>query len=358
MTDVAEAGKHEKQPWFAFKVLSRTPLLTFSSSELNRIPLVRLASIAPEVFDVPVGLHLLHISHTIERPNAATNLAATIAQARAALPGHVFVVLTATEMEGYLLADLGVPSLLANGLIFTDERIWKPTPPTMPGLRVYDAIYSARLSPGKRHALGAKIENLLLVYPHALSDSEDIAQARVKEILPAAFFANHQLGGGKYRIFGIAEMVRLLGHAQVGLCLSSIEGCMRASMEYLLCGLPVVSTRSIGGRDRYFLGGYCRQVEDDADAVAGAVRELRGLGLDRRRIREHVAELLAFDRYNFLTNVNKLAKTVLGQEGILPAIDPFIGSIEKFVSLDSIVEDLRKKCGLAPTVAGDGIQKG
>ena len=32
-------------------------------------------------------------------------------------------------MEGYLLAREGVPSLLGNGLIFTDERVWKPTPP-------------------------------------------------------------------------------------------------------------------------------------------------------------------------------------------------------------------------------------
>jgi glycosyltransferase involved in cell wall biosynthesis len=43
-----------------------------------------------------------------------------------------------------------------------------------------------------------------------------------------------------------------LARAVVGLCLSTVEGSNYASMEYMLAGLPIVSTPSIGGREVYF----------------------------------------------------------------------------------------------------------
>jgi glycosyltransferase involved in cell wall biosynthesis len=49
---------------------------------------------------------------------------------------------------------------------------------------------------------------------------------------------------------------------------------MFASIEYLLCGLPVVTTRSIGGRDVFFDPAYVEWVEDDPEAVAQGVRNL------------------------------------------------------------------------------------
>ncbi|WP_164127899.1 glycosyltransferase, partial [Stenotrophomonas maltophilia] len=50
---------------------------------------------------------------------------------------------------------------------------------------------------------------------------------------------------------------RVYNQAAVGLCLSAVEGAMCASMEYLMAGLPVVSTPSVGGRDVYFDPDYC-----------------------------------------------------------------------------------------------------
>jgi glycosyltransferase involved in cell wall biosynthesis len=217
--------------------------------------------------------------------------------------------------------------------------------PTIPGLRIYAAIYSARLDPSKRHELAAKIASLLLVYPYAISDSNDAAYRRMKAILPQAMLANHEFGAGTYEKFGPAAVVKLLGHARVGLALTAAEGCMRASMEYMLAGLPVVSTRSIGGRDRYLHGNYCRIVGDDPDHVARAVWELCDLNLDRRRIRVHVAELLAFDRYNFLLNANKLVKSVLGRDDLMPSIEPLMGAVAEFEPLDRIAAALRKRTG-------------
>ena len=253
------------------------------------------------------------------------------------MPGHRFVPLTGSEMDCYQLAREGVPSLLGNGLIFTDERVWKPTPPLLPGLKIYDAIYSARLASSKRHELAAEVESLLLVYADSIQWPNDVAYEKIKAILPRAYFFNHEAGGDRYAFLDAKTMAMIMAHGRVGLCLSAVEGSMRAAMEYLLSGLPIVSTRSIGGRDRYFLGGYCRIVDDDPSAVAQAVRELVGRKLDRRRIRAHVAELLAFDRYNFLLNARKITKAILDRDDLLPEIEPLIGSIERFRELAEIV---------------------
>ncbi len=333
----AEQGK----PWYTTKVLARDPLITLSTAGFNEFHVVQLATELPALFDVPRGFHLLHFTHTIEAWHAPDNIAEAYARAKVALPGHEFLALTASETESWLLARLGVPSLLGNGLIFTDERVWKPSPPIVPGLRVYDAVYSARLAPSKRHELASAVKSLLLVYPHSLTASETEAYERVLAILPHAFFANHEAGKGSYVKFDAANMVRLLGHAQVGLCLTKVEGCMRASIEYMLAGLPVVSTKSTGGRDRYLMGPHCRIVPDDPDQIAATVRALRDAALDRRRVRAYVAQLLAFDRYNFLSQLNRIAERLFGQPNLFPSFEPFIGAVARFRPHDEVVAMVR-----------------
>ena len=341
MVEPAKTGAEMDQPWFMAKVLRRDPLVTITSAGLSEFHVLQLPALLPELFDVPRGLHLLHFTHTIESWHGPDGIAAAYERAKAALPGHEFLVLTASETEGWLLAQRGVPSLLGLGLMFADERIWKPSPPIVPGLRVYDAIYSARLAPNKRHELASAVNSLMLVYGHSLAQSEDDAYQRVRALLPQAFFANHDVGQGAYMKFDEAAMVKLHGHAQVGLCLSKVEGCMRSSIEYGLAGLSIVSTRSIGGRDRYLIGPHVRMVPDDPDRVAAAVRELCDAALDRRRVRSHVAQLLAFDRYNFLLQLNKIVERLLNRSDLFPDIEPFIGSVTRFRPLKEIVLQLR-----------------
>ena len=332
-------------PWFMTKVLRRDPLVTFSSAGLNEFPILQLPSVLPELFDVARGLHLLHFTHTVEAWHAPDNVAAAYARARAALPGHEFLALTASETESWLLAQRGVPSLLGSGLIFTDEQVWKPVPALVPGLRMYDAVYSARLAPNKRHELASSINSLMLLYAHSLVEREYDAYQRVKAILPQAFFANHEAGRGDYVKFDPETMVKLLAHAQVGLCLTKVEGCMRASIEYMLAGLPVVSTKSTGGRDRYFFGPQCRIVPDDPDRIAAAVIELRDANLDRRRVRGHVAQLLAFDRFNFLSQLNRIAERYFEKADLFDSFKPFIGTIARYRPLDEVVQNLRASPG-------------
>ncbi|MFZ6763136.1 glycosyltransferase [Pseudoroseomonas sp. WGS1072] len=97
------------------------------------------------------------------------------------------------------------------------------------------------------------------------------------------------------------RVVALLNSSEVGLILSAAEGACYASLEYLLCGLPVVSTPSLGGRDAFYDAANAIIVEPKAEAVrdgvALALRQLREGEMDREAIRrEAVARMAGFRR--------------------------------------------------------------
>jgi glycosyltransferase involved in cell wall biosynthesis len=82
-----------------------------------------------------------------------------------------------------------------------------------------------------------------------------------------------------------AEVNLHLNQSRVGLILSSLEGGNYASMQYLLCGLPVVTTRNRGGRDSFFHEDYVIWADDNPTSVAQAVSELISRDLDPMQIR-------------------------------------------------------------------------
>jgi glycosyltransferase involved in cell wall biosynthesis len=339
-TIAGEAAPEKPEAWLYVKILSARPLITIMGIPPGLGGFDEVAKGAPEVFDTLRGLHLLHIVHNLETGQAGV-LAEEIAKAQKTFPGHFFLPLTATGHESYLLAQHGAPSLLANGLIFTDEKLWRPRTAQIPGLPMFDAVYTARLDPNKRHELAKSVDRLMLIYGYSLSQPLAEAYKRIRTILPNAFFANHRLADGIP--LAPESVCRLYAHSRVGLCLSAVEGCMRGSMEYLLAGLPVVSTPSIGGRDRYFAAPYCRIVEADPDTLAGAVHELAQDSLDRRKIRDHVAQMIGFDRHNFMINVNKIAKLHLGRDGLIPSMVPMIGALSTNLPASAVIRRVRKE---------------
>jgi len=65
---------------------------------------------------------------------------------------------------------------------------------------------------------------------------------------------------------------------------------MYASMQYLLAGLPVVSTKSRGGRDEFFAREYVRIVADNQEAVAAGLREMLDCKVPPEEIRRRTLE--------------------------------------------------------------------
>ncbi len=145
----------------------------------------------------------------------------------------------------------------------------------------YDAIHIAGMHDVKRHELAHRIRQLYVV----TYDGEDLHAYR-PELSHADF-------NRKY--LAPAEVSELINASVSGLCLSASEGAMFASMEYLMCGLPVVTTPSRGGRDEFFDAVNSILVDPEPDAVLEGVqawkRDPPDPALIRRRVLEQVKEI-------------------------------------------------------------------
>lgn len=330
-------------------VVNTSPLVVFTQANA-KIPAGAVTAYAPDLLVDKPALHLLTCSWTLEH-GLAKVLAEGIAQMQVQLPLSRFLVLCANDMEVLACGEVSLDAIVASGQIFVDEHIWHPAPHRT--ARSYTAVYNARLDALKRHELAARIPNLLLTYAWSIDDSQDGSAARVRKLLPRATFANHDFSGGNYRAIALPQVNQLLGQAEIGLCLSAVEGSMRAAMEYLLAGLPVVTTPSVGGRDRYFAGAYCRTVPADAEAIADAATELAGLQLDRQRIRRHVGDMVAFDRHNFLLALNKHARKVFGiRHDLFRSFSPFAGHISRQVDARQFRRQLQAADGVGRQAEG------
>jgi len=170
----------------------------------------------------------------------------------------------------------------------------------------YDAIVNSSALAWKRVHLCAGIENLCCVQrglaPEILGDRFD-----VRTLSPR--FVND-------RALAKAEVAALANQSFCGVILSACEGACLASTEYLLCGLPVVSTPSVGGRHVWYDDENSIIVEPDVDAVRDGVAEARRRAVSGEmsgsRIRENALKL----RDRFASNAEKLIGGYLDEYGI------------------------------------------
>lgn len=196
-----------------------------------------------------------------------------------AYPNHEFIYLAPSEEDAERLRRCGVPAFFCHQNALIDERIYN----IRQLQKSYDAIYNARLDPFKRHFLAKKIPSLALIY-YNMSGQEGIDyQAKVFRTIPHAIPLN--MASGSYRFLGHPEINAFICRAWTSLVLSESEGGNYASVEYLLSGVPVVSTRSTGGRDHFLNPEFCRIVDPNPAKVAAAVQELKEMRIDPKNIR-------------------------------------------------------------------------
>jgi hypothetical protein len=88
---------------------------------------------------------------------------------------------------------------------------------------------------------------------------------------------------------------------------------MFASVEYLLSGLPIVTTPSLGGRHVYHDAEYCWTVPADPRSVADAVQGLKAKGIPRSYIRDRILRRLQPDRARFMRLINAILEECRSQ---------------------------------------------
>lgn len=171
------------------------------------------------------------------------------------------------EIDAY--ESVGIPATLINHNAWLDENGHLRV---MAEDKIYDAIYSARLVEFKRHHLAAKVRNLALV-------AGNTHRTGPSAVAPPHAYLNE-------KPLPEPEVAVMMNRSRVGLLLSAAEGACFSSGEYLLCGLPVVSTPSRGGRDIWYNEYNALIVDADPDAVAAGVEYFLANPRDPQRIRQ------------------------------------------------------------------------
>ncbi len=221
--------------------------------------------------------------------------------AKARHPNLTLTVMTETDRAAEAYRRIGVDAFQANPNAFVDERPFAPDPEAP---KDFDAVYTARFAPFKRHDLAAQVEQLALI---SAADYDDLeSAAAILRALPGVSYCNLDPETGELWFLGRRGVADVLNRSRCGLALSAEEGGMRASIEYLYCGLPVVSTASKGGRALFFSPHFVEIVEAEPTAVAKGVERFRTDPPDPRMVRERTLERVLRIRARFLERLSKV----------------------------------------------------
>lgn len=276
-------------------ILSHDPLIIYVRPRPRPFGLATIA--ARQLIDRPCTV-IVRVMWSLEVPFRRFYFAAAYHLYRRRYPRMRIIIAANTEKEVVRLRTLGVEAIDANHNIFVDETVFKPLANVKPK---FDAVYNANFSAFKRRHLAAEIASCIHISYVAdpTRRHDPIAElASAKAQFPHHHFAN-RVTQGKVRRNSPATVNRNLALARVGLCLSAVEGAMTSSMEYLLAGLPIVSTPSRGGRDRYFHKDTSLIVEPNPRAVREAVAALIARDIPRDYVRDTTLKLIAPQRQAF-----------------------------------------------------------
>jgi hypothetical protein len=211
---------------------------------------------------------------------------------------HGLTFLCNTDGEVESLRAHGLSCVAVNHNCLVDDFRYRPLPGVEPE---YDAVYNACIAEYKRHNLAVEIERLAFIfYRNPASQLNFRAEvARLQSKMPAARFVNELTPDGCRWLSG-EEVNEVMARSRVGLCLSAEEGAMRASVEYLFAGLSVVSTPSVGGRERYFDDEYCIIADPDPRSIRDAVQALVARSVPREFIRARTLAKVERDRARYI----------------------------------------------------------
>ena len=180
--------------------------------------------------------------------------------------------------------------------IFLKEDLFtlrNPSTPTIIDRANPLCVVSSKPLPMKNHYLSAPIPNKVFV--------SYINKIRAQEIKNEFNFSKLHFS------IPSADVVSVFHEADFGAIFSTAEGACFSSNEYLLTGLPVLSTYSKGGRDFFYDASNSVQVEPNVKAVAAGYEKIKQLivnpNFNRSKIREGVLAKVKPLRHNLVAHL-------------------------------------------------------
>jgi hypothetical protein len=251
-------------------------------------------------------------------------------------PEHRLIYLANNQEQLDGLTKRSLPAILFNQNAIIDERLFTFMPEIQ---KKYSAIYNALMAPYKRHYLAYDIKDLAVITAVKNSSGEKLLAETKKSLRGASWlnFPNNDVRVDNYQHIPQKDLATHLNLARAGLCLSKLEGAMFASIEYLLCGLPIVSTYSSGGRDAFFEEDYVVLVEDNSSAVKIGLDELLGRCVSGEHIRARTIAKINEHRLSLVKFIQDectaKGQTVSEQELYDSIFPSQIYSLKKFYSI-------------------------
>ena len=285
-----------------------SPKITFFYVLLERPPVYVVSSGSTLKHGVEMALHHAQgrACHILARPSWYLPMLAPMVVhidrwLRQVHPSAKLVSMVTTEADGQYIANLGVDAIWAHNLAFVDEHIFFPESGVA---KLYDAVHNAQTKPFKRHELAYGVPNLALI-TYSERGSTDRVRDLVRQYRHLSY-ANYSESEGTRSLDG--DGIRLvLNRARCGLALSELEGPHNASMEYFLCGLPLVTTPAEGGREAMYDPRHVTIVEPRAEAVEAAVAAYRLRAPDPMEIRTSALAKARQHRARFIRWLSHIA---------------------------------------------------
>lgn len=224
---------------------------------------------------------------------------------------NIELILLNNSKEEHVFAKLsGFKSYFINQNLHVNEHIFKPVNSD----KEFDCVYTAQAASFKRIHLAEKIKSLFIITickgihrnPNG-SYNIGMYEPRVKHAKCNETRINAQ------------EVNQVLNKSRCGLALSAKEGSMLAFVEYLLAGIPVVTTKSKGGRDMYINKDFVEIVKADPEAIKNAVDILISKNIDVHVIREKTLEVITIQRNKFY----ELCMALNGDSSPIESFDNF-----------------------------------
>lgn len=220
----------------------------------------------------------------------------------AACPQHRLIYAANTYGEYRAMRAIGLECIIANHNAFVNTDIFFPL--ARLGNREFSAVYNARFRPFKRHELLTGVKKLMLISYNYAEYADRIEYLR--GLLGNFYFVNDHIPPVYRDRISPEDVNMCYNRACCGLALSAEEGAMYACTEYLLAGLPVVTTVNNGGRDHYLDGRFSRHVPAEPDAIAEAVETFVDQQISPSLICEETLRKIRADRYYFATTLGTM----------------------------------------------------
>jgi len=193
------------------------------------------------------------------------------------------------DLQNYLNSGFS-NCLLVNNNAWLNENLFS----VIETKKIYDAILVGRPIKCKRLYLANKVKNMALLTGHVTWGKQDDGLVLPPHVNDDSKRLNSN------------EMVEILNKSRCSLCLSDEEGACYSSAESLLCGVPVVSTRSLGGRDVWYNEDNSIICNDNENDVALAVEQIKSKMFDAKKIRSRQITLTNYFRDIFINKLQEI----------------------------------------------------